>query len=243
MTPPLILTLSPPSLSLSSPFLPKFTHSHNYAPILLNQKKKQQLRRRGICRAQLQQDAPFAIAIGACMLNSLLFSDAAVSSSEDEDAAVTSTDARFSVMTIIGFIPYFNWLSWVFALMDSGQRRYAVYALVYLAPYFRTNLSLSPEESWLPIASIALCVIHIQLEASIKSGDLEGFNFFDEATKRLGLVKKHSHTKHPEETDMETRRQGNEKLPLGQQSRDEVRKWRVRRKQSQDVEHVDEDDQ
>lgn len=32
------------------------------------------------------------------------------------------------------------------------------------------------------------------------------------------------------------------KLPLGEQSRDEIRKWRVPTRPSQDVEHVDEDD-
>lgn len=29
--------------------------------------------------------------------------------------------------------------------------------------FHRTNLSLSPEESWVPIASILLCVIHVQV--------------------------------------------------------------------------------
>ncbi|XP_021757747.1 uncharacterized protein LOC110722761 isoform X2 [Chenopodium quinoa] len=240
---PLILTLSPPpSVSLSSSFLPPSSLPKlNNGGLLLTQKQLLKLRRSGMCRAELQQDAPFAIAIGACVLNSLLFSDTAVSSPEDEDAAVSSTDARFTVMTIIGFIPYFNWLSWIFALMDTGKRRYAVYALVYLAPYFRTNLSLSPEESWLPIASIVLCVIHIQLEASIRSGDLDGFNFFNKAAKSRGLAKKHDHIKHPEEMQEEARGKGNMKLPLGQQSRDEIRKWRVTRKPSQDIEHVGDD--
>ncbi|KAL2902936.1 Transthyretin [Bienertia sinuspersici] len=230
---PLHLTPSPPRLSPFLP-LPKLSHPSSYGGYSLTQHKK--LRRRGLCKASLQQDAPFAIAIGACMLNSLIFSDVAVSSSDDEDAAISSTDARFTVMTIIGFIPYFNWLSWVFALMDTGKRRYAVYTLVYLAPYIRTNLSLSPEESWLPIASIVLCVVHIQLEASIRSGDIDGFNFFNEAAKRLGLVKKHS-----DEIHNEAQEQGDMKLPLGQQSRDEIRRWRVSRKPSRDPEHVDED--
>lgn len=42
-----------------------------------------------------------------------------------------------------------------------------------------------------------------QLEASIRSGDLDNFNFFNEAAKRLGLGKKHSHVKHSEETHKE----------------------------------------
>ena len=78
----------------------------------LNSKnKKLHLRRTGICKAELQQDAPFAIAIGACMLNSLLFTGIGESLSEDdEDGVIGATDARFSVMTIISLIPYFNWL-------------------------------------------------------------------------------------------------------------------------------------
>ncbi|CAO2837779.1 unnamed protein product [Amaranthus hypochondriacus] len=114
---PLILPLSsPPSLSLSSPFLPKLNYFHNHGGQLRYQKlnskhKKLHLRRTGICKAELQQDAPFAIAIGACMLNSLLFTGIGESLSEDdEDGVIGATDARFSVMTIISLIPYFNWL-------------------------------------------------------------------------------------------------------------------------------------
>ncbi|KAM1721432.1 hypothetical protein ACFX12_022973 [Malus domestica] len=79
-------------------------------------------------------------------------------------SAMDSTDARFAVMGVISFIPYFNWLSWIFAWLDTRKRRYAVYALVYLVPYLRTNLSLSPEENWLPIASIVFCIIHVQVQ-------------------------------------------------------------------------------
>ncbi|XP_028555313.1 uncharacterized protein LOC110103366 isoform X3 [Dendrobium catenatum] len=86
-------------------------------------------------------------------------------------------------MGIIGFIPYFNWLSWVFAWLDTSRPRYLVYSIVYLAPYLRTNLSLSLDESWLPITGILVCIIHIQLEASIRNGDLEGFAFFNKASK------------------------------------------------------------
>lgn len=136
-----------------------------------------------MCRAELVQDAPFAAAIGACILTSLV-APVSYQDPDDDDGgggAIDSTDARFAVMGIISFIPYFNWMSWVFAWLDSGKQRYLVYAVVYLAPYLRTNLSLSPEESWLPIASILLCIIHIQLEASIKNGDLNGIQFFGRA--------------------------------------------------------------
>ncbi|KAK3150828.1 hypothetical protein QOZ80_3AG0238330 [Eleusine coracana subsp. coracana] len=84
---------------------------------------------------------------------------------------------RIGVMEIISFLPYFNWLSWIVAWWDSGKRRYLVYAAVYLSPYLRTNLSLSPEESWLPIASIFICILHIQLEGAIRNYDNEIFQF------------------------------------------------------------------
>ncbi|RWW17960.1 hypothetical protein GW17_00018099 [Ensete ventricosum] len=60
---------------------------------------------------QFVHDAPFAAAIGACVLNSLVFPISA-DETEDEDGGGTidATDARFAVMGIISFIPYFNWL-------------------------------------------------------------------------------------------------------------------------------------
>ncbi|XP_057520476.1 uncharacterized protein LOC130800810 [Amaranthus tricolor] len=167
---PFGLTLSPTtSFSLlSTTFLPKLNHIHNNGYKVLNQKltKKQKvkLRKSGICRAELQQDAPLAIAIGACISNSYLFPFTDESLLEEEDSTLKFTDKRFFVMNLISLIPYFNWLSWVFAFSDTGKWRYAVYASVYVAPYLRSNLSIAPEDSWLPIASIVLCIIHIQLE-------------------------------------------------------------------------------
>ncbi|CAN6249894.1 unnamed protein product, partial [Urochloa humidicola] len=141
------------------------------------------------CRADLQQDAPFAAAIGACVLASLVLPPPRPRGEEDEEleegGVFGTTDTRMAVMGIISFLPYFNWLSWIFAWLDSGRRRYLVYAAVYLAPYLRANLSLSPDESWLPIASIFICILHIQLEAGIRSGDIESFNFIERAWKLI----------------------------------------------------------
>lgn len=64
----------------------------------------------GVCRADLSHDAPFAAAIGACMLSSLVLPVAGARDEDGEDSALDSTDARFGVMGIISFIPYFNWL-------------------------------------------------------------------------------------------------------------------------------------
>ncbi|KAF2935553.1 uncharacterized protein [Oryza sativa Japonica Group] len=135
------------------------------------------LQRRALaCRADLQQDAPFAAAIGACLLASLVLPTSRGRRDDDEEEGeFGATDTRMGVMGIISLLPYFNWLSWIFAWLDSGKRRYLFYAAAYLAPYLRTNLSLSPEESWLPIASIFACILHVQLEASIRTGDIETF--------------------------------------------------------------------
>uniref|UniRef100_K3Y9G4 Uncharacterized protein n=1 Tax=Setaria italica TaxID=4555 RepID=K3Y9G4_SETIT len=145
-------------------------------------------RRRALaCRADLQQDAPFAAAIGACVLASLVLPPPTprgeAREEVEEDGDFGATDTRMGVMGIISFLPYFNWLSWIFAWLDSGRRRYLVYAAVYLAPYLRANLSMSPDESWLPIASIFICILHIQLEAGIRSGDIESFNLIERAWK------------------------------------------------------------
>ncbi|XP_031494175.1 uncharacterized protein LOC116260178 [Nymphaea colorata] len=157
--------------------------------------EKREYRRTG-CRAELAQDAPFAVAIGACILNSLVFPAPGGSEEDDRGSSMDSDDTRFAVMGIISFIPYFNWMSWIFAWLDTGRRQYLVYAVVYLAPYLRTNLSLSPEESWLPIASILLCIVHVQLEASIKNGDLQNIQLFGEILRTFsGMIgKKESHS-------------------------------------------------
>ncbi|XP_027181155.1 uncharacterized protein LOC113779675 [Coffea eugenioides] len=176
-SPTLLSTLKPSLLSVLKP--PINLHRHHIK--LLTRKV-----RNGKCRAEFSADTPIGVAIGACILNSLAFPIPSSPEDDDEgDSVIDSADARFAVMGIISFIPYFNWLSWFFAWLDTGKRRYAVYAIVYLAPYVRPNLSISPEDSWLPIASILLCIIHVQLEASIKNGDFQGFQLFSEVAKHL----------------------------------------------------------
>lgn len=145
---------------------------------------------------------------------------------ELEGSGIDSTDSRFAVMGIISFIPFFNWLSWVFAWLDTGKRHYAVYSLVYLAPYLRSNFSISPDESWLPIASIVLCIIHVQLEASIRNGDLQGFQLFSEAAKRFssGTEKKEIHMKRRGGISEEEKEDMN-LPPANNQSRNKIQSW------------------
>ncbi|XP_026417947.1 uncharacterized protein LOC113313404 [Papaver somniferum] len=219
------------SLSLNCLLIkPSPLSQHNHLKLLTNLNPKlnnnNQRRRKSFrCRANFSVDAPFAIAIGASILNSLVFPIPNVPNEEDEeeeeDSTITNTDSRFAVMGIISFVPYFNWLSWVFALLDTGDRRYAVYSIVYLAPYIRTNLSLSTDESWLPIASIILCIIHIQLEASIRNGDLQGFQLFSGLAKKKG-----AHLKGRATNPKKGKIKENIKLPSAQNRlRDEVQGW------------------
>ncbi|KAJ8512514.1 hypothetical protein OPV22_002948 [Ensete ventricosum] len=198
-------------------------------------------KRSGVCRAEFVHDAPFAAAIGACVLNSLVFPISA-DETEDEDGGGTidATDARFAVMGIISFIPYFNWLGWVFAWMDSDRQRYLVYSIVYLAPYLRTNLSLSPEESWLPIASILVCILHIQLEVSIRNGDIKGIHFLDEAKKLHSLIRKReTKSKSHQQSAKKERSKRHMGLPSSHGLRDEVKEWGIPRKQNEELD-VDE---
>ncbi|KAF7824952.1 putative transmembrane protein [Senna tora] len=188
-----------------------------------HKQSKLKLRKNTTCRAHLIDDGPFAVAIGACMLTSLVFPISDGGQEEDGDSAIDATDARFAVMGIVSFIPYFNWLSWVFAWLDTGKRRYAVYALVYLAPYLRSNLSLSPEESWLPIASIIFCIIHIQLEASIRNGDIQGFQIFREVSNQASSrTRKKDKLNQHEEMSKGSKKEMN--LPPSQETR-EIGDW------------------
>ncbi|KAL7111099.1 hypothetical protein ACP275_05G066600 [Erythranthe tilingii] len=233
---PLILTSSPSSSSLS--LKPCYLPSLRPIRTRYNQLKKLKQRklRDGKCRAEFSADAPVAVAIGACILNSLIFPMTPSPEDMEAESLIDSADARFAVMGIISFIPYFNWMSWVFAWMDTGRRRYAVYAIVYLAPYLRTNLSISPEESWLPVASILLCIAHIQIEASIKNGDIQGFQVFSSFANLLSLKKKNTRVSKESEE-----RKDYENLPSGREHyRNEIRDWAA---PEQDGEILNEDEE
>ncbi|KVH95268.1 hypothetical protein Ccrd_002649, partial [Cynara cardunculus var. scolymus] len=125
------LSLSPFYSACNTSTLPKLKplytlHHHSYT----NVNQKQRIRK-GRCRAELLHEAPFVVAIGACVLNSLAFPlPVGPDDNEDGNSVIDSADARFAVMGIISFIPYFNWMSWVFAWMDTGDKRYAFYAIL-----------------------------------------------------------------------------------------------------------------
>lgn len=76
--------------------------------------------RNGKCRAELSTDAPVAMAIGACILNSLIFPAAPSQEDMEAESLIDSADARFAVMGIISFIPYFNWMVIFFSFFRSS---------------------------------------------------------------------------------------------------------------------------
>jgi hypothetical protein len=65
----------------------------------------------GKCRAGLEDDAPFAIAITAAMMSTLVLP---VNVERDESkkgsSALGADDVRYAAMGVISFIPLFNWL-------------------------------------------------------------------------------------------------------------------------------------
>ncbi|KAG8496796.1 hypothetical protein CXB51_007976 [Gossypium anomalum] len=223
-----------PSLIPSS--VPKFKPAFHCFPKTHKKKKKIN---RGICRAEFSPDAPLAAAIGACMLSSLLLPAADTGEEDGGSSIIDAGDTRFAAMGIISFIPYFNWLSWVFAWLDSGKRRYAVYSIVYLVPYLRSNFSLSPEDTWLPIASILFCIVHVQLEASIRNGDLQGFQIFSEAAKHLSSRSREEDEHFKGYNEPEVKKREHRNLPDAEEhSRNEIPHWGIPKRPSQHHEQL-----
>lgn len=118
------------------------------------------------------------------------------------------------------------------------------YSDTWLPVIYRSNLSLSPEESWLPLTSIIFCIIHIQLEASIRNGDLQGFQLFSKTSEHLSSMTKKRESKLKEHQGMseEGRKRKRINLPSAEeQSIDEISKWGVPKMPSQDAEPLNED--
>ncbi|KAL3687958.1 hypothetical protein R1sor_014267 [Riccia sorocarpa] len=127
----------------------------------------------GSSRASLENDAPFALAIGACFLSTLVIPDDDKDDKKKEADLFGPDDVRSGAMQVISFIPLFNWLVWIFAWLDTGKQRYLAYAIAYLAPYLKTGLSLNPEDSWLPLLSVVACIVHVQLDLSVNAEGAE----------------------------------------------------------------------
>lgn len=101
---PLLLRRSPRPTPLSS--------SHDFQG-LASPTHPRPRRRTLACRAELQQDAPFVAAMGACVLASLALPQPRIrgeAGEEEDEGGFGATDTRMGVMGIISFLPYFNWL-------------------------------------------------------------------------------------------------------------------------------------
>ena len=118
-------------------------------------------RRRSLaCRADLQQDAPFAAAIGACVLASLVLppprprGEAVEEVEEEGEFGFGASDTRMAVMGIISFLPYFNWLV-------SEAQGFSAFALHFFLALVSWNF-----RSYLVQLELDLCVAR-QREAPV----------------------------------------------------------------------------
>ncbi len=101
----------------------------------------------GKCRAGLEDDAPFAIAITAAMMSTLVLP---VNVERDESkkgsSALGADDVRYAAMGVISFIPLFNWLvcslaSWrIFTLQLTLALFLLLPFVLYLLPYDLSSL-------------------------------------------------------------------------------------------------------
>ncbi|WCJ26617.1 hypothetical protein M5689_008422 [Euphorbia peplus] len=97
-------------------------------------------------------------------------------------------------------------------------------------------MSLSPEESWLPIASIVLGIIRVQIERSIKNGDLEGLQLFGEAANSVSAMIKRKEQSKDQQGSSDGQEHGS--LPSAKdQLRNEIGQWEVPRKPRKHPEH------
>lgn len=81
----------------------------------------------GICRAGLEDDAPFAVAIAASVLSTLVlpFEGETEEEANKGVSPLGGDDVRYAAMGIISFIPLFNWLvSYLSALSLFGREVY-----------------------------------------------------------------------------------------------------------------------
>jgi len=78
--------------------------------------------------------------------------------SEDDGG---SEELKWTIVSLISFIPYLNWSAWIGAGMDSDtSRRCMAYAALYVLPYLHAGLSFDN----LVVFSWVACAAHLQIE-------------------------------------------------------------------------------
>ncbi|MBA0735320.1 hypothetical protein Gogos_019179 [Gossypium gossypioides] len=170
------------------------------------------------------------------MLSSLLLPAADTGEEDGGSSIIDAGDTRFAAMGIISFIPYFNWLSWVFAWLDTGKRRYAVYSIVYLVPYLSLRAAMM---SNLGSNGGSAKSIDFNLEASIRNGDLQGFQIFSEAAKHLSSRSREEDEHFEGYNEPEVKKREHRNLPDAEEhSRNEIPHWGIPKRPSQHHEQV-----
>ncbi|QHO11171.1 hypothetical protein HN51_068997 [Arachis hypogaea] len=103
----------------------------------------------------------------------------------------------------------------------------------------KSNLSISPEDSLLPIASILFCIVHIQLEASIRNGDIQGFQLFRNVTDQFSSKK--GHLNHHQEISKQGMAKDNKNLPSTQDHLRDIGDWKDTQRPLQSHQPLSED--
>ncbi|KAL8535581.1 hypothetical protein ACS0TY_011276 [Phlomoides rotata] len=153
MIPFTLTSSSSSSSSVSLSLNPHYSYLPSLKPIHTRYNQLKKLRQQGRlrnnkCRAELSTDAPVALAIGACILNSLIFPTAPPPEDVESESLIDSTDARFAVMGIISFIPFFNWMVAPFSFLLLGVyfgilvSIYSVMIIWYLCCYAELGVCL-----------------------------------------------------------------------------------------------------
>lgn len=77
---------------------------------------------------------------------------------DDEDAI----GVKWGVMTLLSFLPLFNWLAWIFAAFEDKDRAsfYYILAILYGAP----QLNAGFQQNWFSVATLLAGILHVQAE-------------------------------------------------------------------------------
>ncbi|KAK9793713.1 hypothetical protein WJX73_005632 [Symbiochloris irregularis] len=82
---------------------------------------------------------------------------------EDEE----SRGVQWGVMSVISFLPLFDWLAWVFAAQEDPERgqEYYTFAFLYALPILTNGL----QQDAFTIAAVLACAAHVQVERIVQT--------------------------------------------------------------------------
>lgn len=148
---------------------------------------------------------------------------------------------KWGVMSVVSFIPLFNWTAWVFAAIDDETQaaKYYAFAAVYALPLIRNGFQF---DSFLA-AAVLMCAAHVQLEriantepvginvpavSDISKASAKGARQLTDSTKEWSAsVQETSRRRQQEKQDLEDMNTDEYRRQL---SADELAKWDARLK-------------